>query len=350
MSDPKIGIVQSPQFFGTNKELHKHSPLEYGGAQVQEAFYRFIQVARDRFGGTVCCGSNAIYRRAALDEIGGTVQIEHSEDAHTGFALTERGWIVRYVPVILAVGICPDNMHAYFHQQHRWCLGSMSLLSTKQFWQAPVPWKTKFCYICGFFFYANNVIAILFSFQLFYTLFFYNQYINIADGLLFYPYLLWSFMYLLWFPILRHRRGSFYATFVQLYAYSHAVLTTFGSKTVGWIPTNTKQFSVSRTFRQATIGASVYLFVYSFLFVLAVRLGALHLFNYNYYSVQFWIFWNIVFSSIVLWRFYKTAGQMREERVADGTMSRSALYVWQLKTVGAYVAAITCVCFAVLYL
>ena len=109
MSDPKVGIVQSPQYFETTERINMRSALEYGSAYVQECFYRFIEVVRDRFNATVCCGTCAIYRRAALDEIGGTVQVGHSEDQRTGFALQSRGWIVRYVPIILAVGLCPDN-------------------------------------------------------------------------------------------------------------------------------------------------------------------------------------------------------------------------------------------------
>lgn len=344
-----MGIVQSPQYFGMRKEVHRRAPLEYGGAQVQEAFYRFIQVARDRFGGTICCGSNAVYRRAALDEIGGTVQIEHSEDAHTGFALTERGWIVRYVPIILAVGICPDNAHAYFHQQHRWCFGSMSLLTTKKFWASKVSLQTKFCYVCGFLFYMSCLISILFSFQLFWTLFFYNQYISFADGLLYYPYMIWSFSYLLVFPIMRFRRGSMYASFVQSYAYGHAVITAFASKTVGWIPTNTKTATVSTTFKQATVAASIYVFVDFSLIALAVRTGMLHIFDFNYYSVQFWIFFNLVFSTILLWNLYAAMEQAQIQRIENGALTWRDLTEWKLKTGVAYVVLLTAAFLCIVY-
>ncbi len=144
MANPKVSIVQSPQYFEATKEIHRRSPLEYGAAQLQESFYRFIQVSRNRFGGVICCGSNAIYRRKALDEIGGTIQVEHSEDARTGFALRSKGWDILYIPIILALGICPNDTHAYFHQQHRWGLGSMTLGLSKEFWTSPVSWKTKY--------------------------------------------------------------------------------------------------------------------------------------------------------------------------------------------------------------
>jgi cellulose synthase (UDP-forming) len=168
MGDSKVGIVQSPQYFEATDQVHKRSLLEYGAAYVQEDFYRVIQVARDRLGGALCCGSNAIYRRSALDTIGGPLQVQYSEDSRTGVALVGKGWTMRYVPIILAIGLCPDSAYSYFHQQHRWCSGSMELLTTKkEFWTASMPFKARVCYISGFLYYLQYPLAILMSFQLF---------------------------------------------------------------------------------------------------------------------------------------------------------------------------------------
>jgi len=77
---PDVGIVQSPQFF----RVHSGQGwLERGAGAVQELFYRSVQVSRQNHGAAICVGSCAAYRRAALDDIGGTTLIEHSEDVHT---------------------------------------------------------------------------------------------------------------------------------------------------------------------------------------------------------------------------------------------------------------------------
>lgn len=350
MSDPKIGIVQSPQYFDMSDETRKKSPIAYGAAHVQEAFYRFIQVARDRFGGTICCGSNAIYRRTALDEIGGTALIEHSEDAHTGFNLLEKGWIVRYVPVILAVGICPDDAHSYFHQQHRWCFGSLSLVLTKKFWSSSVSWKTKFCYLVGLLYYLHHPFAILLSFQLFWTLFFYGHYISLSNGLPYYPYMLWGFVYMLWFPISRFHKGVFYTSFLQLYSYSHAIITALFSSTIGWIPTNTKKIGISSAFRHTIFAVCAYVFAYIVLIAYAVRSGVLHPLNYNYYSIQFWIFYNLILSCVLLWQMYKATLGIRTEQVKNGFLTSAGLTTWQIKTAGLYVLLMAGVFFGIAYL
>ena len=306
MEDEKVGIVQSAQYFNLTKTEHNKSPLAYGAGYVQEAFYRFIQVIRDRFGSTVCCGSNAIYRRAALADVGGIVLIDTSEDLHTGFALTDLGWTVRYVPLILAVGICPDNAHAYFHQQHRWCFASLSLISSASFWRSKVNWKVKLSYLAGLFYYLHHPIILLFSFQLFWTLFFYNPYISFTGSIPFYPYILWSFAYMLpGISIARFYWGCFYASFMQIYAYTHAIFSTFARRTVGWIPSNSKQSGASPAFRQTTIIVGLYVFVYGTLTLIMARYNMLHLLDYNYYAVQFWIFWNLFFSGLILWQMTK---------------------------------------------
>lgn len=57
---PDTAIVQSPQFFRT---LDEQTWIEQGAGAVQELFYRVVQVNRNRFGASICVGSNAVYRR-----------------------------------------------------------------------------------------------------------------------------------------------------------------------------------------------------------------------------------------------------------------------------------------------
>ena len=68
IADPEIAIVQTPQFF---RVLDSQAWVEQGAGAIQELFYRVVQVNRDRWGASICVGSNAIYRRAALVDVGG---------------------------------------------------------------------------------------------------------------------------------------------------------------------------------------------------------------------------------------------------------------------------------------
>ncbi|MEU9979270.1 glycosyltransferase family 2 protein [Streptomyces sp. NPDC051014] len=154
-TDPGIGIVQSPQYF---RVLDGQNWIERGAGAVQELFYRSVQVSRQANGGAICVGSCAVYRRAALKDNGGTTLIGHSEDVHTGFDLGVLGWRLVYVPVAVSAGICPDTVTAFVNQQYRWCTGSMSLLTSRKFWAARMPFVTRLCYISGFLYYLCTAL------------------------------------------------------------------------------------------------------------------------------------------------------------------------------------------------
>lgn len=153
--DPTLGVVQSPQHFRVDS---RQTWMERGAGAVQELFYRVVQVSRDQLNGAICVGSCAVYRRKALDAIGGTALIEHSEDVHTGFDLARAGWGLRYVPIPLATGLCPEDPDSFFFQQYRWCAGSMSLMSSGKFWQTKLRPSTRLCYISGFCYYLHTAI------------------------------------------------------------------------------------------------------------------------------------------------------------------------------------------------
>lgn len=154
-ADPRIGIVQSPQFF---RVLDSQNWIERGAGAVQELFYRSVQVSRQNNDGAICVGSCALYRRAALAQNGGTTLIEHSEDVHTGFDLRRLGWDLKYIPVALSTGVCPDTVGAFYNQQYRWCTGSMSLLTSAKFWKTKLRFATRMCYMSGFFYYIHTAL------------------------------------------------------------------------------------------------------------------------------------------------------------------------------------------------
>lgn len=313
MNDVQIGIVQTPQYFGVTDSDYKSCPISYNAAYAEEPFYRFIQVTRNRYGGSICCGSNALYRRRALEAIGGPYQIDYSEDAHTGYAITSKGFRVLYIPIILAIGLCPDNYYAFFHQQHRWSMGSMRLMLSKLFWHAKISWKTKLCYMTGFIFYLHHPLIIIFPLQLFWTLFIYNDYIPFGTSLLFLPHLIFALVYLWIFPIAKIKPGYFVILLARTYAYSHAVFSAIFKKKVAWISTNAKHSSVSKAFRETTNIALFCFGLYIVFILIGFRTGDLHLFNYRYWSVQFWIFFNTLLAGLVSLRFVQTKRQVSRQ-------------------------------------
>jgi cellulose synthase (UDP-forming) len=154
-ADETLGIVQTPQFF---RVLDRQSWLERGAGAVQELFYRMVQTSLSEYDGAICVGTCAVYRRAALEANGGMTLIEHSEDVHTGFDLYLKDWRLKYVPIALSTGVCPDNVAAYVNQQYRWCSGNMSMLGSRKFWRSKLPFRVRLSYLSGFFYYVHTAL------------------------------------------------------------------------------------------------------------------------------------------------------------------------------------------------
>lgn len=314
MQDPRVAIAQSPQYFQADADIHRRSPLEFGAGQTQEDFYRVIQVSRDALGGAICVGSNAVYRRSALDEIGGTVQIEHSEDVHTGFNLIAKGWKIKYVPLILAIGLCPDNLHAYFHQQHRWCSGSMSLMLSKKFRTAKISFAQRLCYWSGFLYYLTHALSLLMAFQVFVLLFRHFDKISLVNAVPFLPYISFSFIVLPLFRRSAPKYGSVLVRMAHSYSYSHAVMTNLLGRSLGWQPTNAKSNGVSKAFGSLIGFNALYVLAYATLVSLAASSGRLPITDVNYYSVLFWIFFFLATNGLFLWHGFRTMASMHDDR------------------------------------
>jgi cellulose synthase (UDP-forming) len=121
----KVAFVQTPQAYG-----NLHTTIAIGAAYMQSVFYRFVQPGRNRFNAAFCVGTNVVFRRTAIDEVGGIYTDSKSEDVWTSLMLHERGWQSIYIPTVLAIGDAPETVEAYSKQQLRWASGGFEILFT----------------------------------------------------------------------------------------------------------------------------------------------------------------------------------------------------------------------------
>lgn len=120
-----VAFVQTPQTYG-----NLHTIISRGAGYMQAVFYRFVQPGRNRFNAAFCVGTNVIFRRAAIDSIGGIYSDSKSEDVWTSLMLHEKGWRTIYIPTTLAVGDTPETVEAYTKQQLRWATGGFEIMLT----------------------------------------------------------------------------------------------------------------------------------------------------------------------------------------------------------------------------
>jgi cellulose synthase (UDP-forming) len=118
-----VAFVQTPQTYG-----NLHNFISRGAGYMQSMFYRFVQPGRNAFNAAFCVGTNVVFRRIAIDDVGGMYTDSKSEDVWTSLTLHGRGWRSVFLPETLAIGDAPDTIEAYAKQQLRWATGGFEIL------------------------------------------------------------------------------------------------------------------------------------------------------------------------------------------------------------------------------
>lgn len=118
----KLAFVQTPQFYDNHNNF-----VSTAASFMQNVFYSLIQSGKNRFNAAFCVGTNVIFRRSAIDAIGGMHEASKSEDIWTSLHLHELGYDSIYIPTVLAVGKTPETLKAYSKQQLRWATGSFEI-------------------------------------------------------------------------------------------------------------------------------------------------------------------------------------------------------------------------------
>jgi cellulose synthase/poly-beta-1,6-N-acetylglucosamine synthase-like glycosyltransferase len=238
-----VAIVQSPQFFEVVKEANW---IQNGAAYVQELFYRLIQVNRSSWNASICVGTCAIYSRQALSPHGGTAPIGYSEDLHTGFQAVLDGYKIKYLPINLSKGVCPDTFSGFVNQQYRWCTGSFTLFLNPKFWKAKLGAGARVCYLTGMLYYIATALGVLFvPMPTLFMAWFHPEGVFWYNVLFAIPSFLYgTFGLALW----SKGKWGFYAVKSrQLSYWSHllAIYDRLKNQTAGWVPTGSANIKVS---------------------------------------------------------------------------------------------------------
>jgi cellulose synthase (UDP-forming) len=137
LDDPRVAMVQTPQWYANAGD----NEVASAAAAQQALFFGPIARGKDARGAMFCCGTNMVFRRAALDDVGGFPEASLTEDFQLSVALHERGWRTAYVAEVLAQGLGPEDMASYASQQHRWAAGCLA--GIPDVLRARLPWRRK---------------------------------------------------------------------------------------------------------------------------------------------------------------------------------------------------------------
>ena len=122
--EPKLAFIQTPQYY-TNFETNR---IARASGLQQAVFYEYICEGKSIRDAMFCCGTNVIFRREALLDVGGFDETSVTEDFATSLKFHLRGWRSAYSSEVLAFGMGPEDLGGYFKQQFRWARGTVGLL------------------------------------------------------------------------------------------------------------------------------------------------------------------------------------------------------------------------------
>lgn len=300
ISNPSMGILQTPQYFEQTKEKHDESAIEFGGGNVVEEFYNIDQTSRDRFDAAICVGTSAIYRRAAIESVGGTPKVWGTEDVRTGLSITRGGYKVKYIPLIVSIGTSPNTLQDYFRQHNRWCTGSIQIL-LDYLVKAKLSWFGKLIYLLNPLYYVSEALSVILVFHFVALIAFQPNTIALYNSLLFIPKLLLELLLIPYvFRNHKPRLGSRLAAMNNVFTYFYTIFFDMFSKTkLLWHPAGVTIGGISREFR-ATMRIGIFmtsLYVGALTVVLAWRRD--YLLNPQISIVVVWALyvavWNLIY-------------------------------------------------------
>ena len=298
VSDPKIGILQTPQYFDQTDEKHKNNEIEFGGGNIVEEFYNLDQVSRDRFDAAICVGTSAIYRREAIMSVGGTPKVNGTEDVRTGLSITQTGYKVRYIPLIISIGTSPNTLQDYFRQHNRWCKGSIKILFD-YYIKAKISLMGKLIYLMNPIYYISEALVPILLFHFVILFAFHTESLSIYNSLYFVPKLLYEIFFM---PVVmrnhKTKRGTKIAAMNNIFAYFYTIFVDMPTrKGVAWHPAGVGIQGVSDDFRKVVrIGVG-----FSTIYVIVVLISLIYRREYLF---------NIQSSITLLWLLYSTVWYM----------------------------------------
>ena len=161
--DDRLFLVQTPHFFSNPDPIERNLGTFGRMPSENEMFYGKIQKGLDRWNASFFCGSAAVLRRAALEEVGGFSGITITEDCETALELHSRGWNSLYVDKPMISGLQPETFSSFIGQRSRWCQGMVQILLLKNpLFKRGLSLPQKLCYLSSSMFWFFPLVRSVF--------------------------------------------------------------------------------------------------------------------------------------------------------------------------------------------
>jgi cellulose synthase (UDP-forming) len=128
----------------------------------QPHFFQGSMYGRHAANAVFPCGSGLVWRRQALDDIGGFPAWNLVEDLESGVLALKRGWRGCYLPIVGAIAqSAPEDLPNVYKQRGTWALDTMRLLSWRSLRGLSLRQRLQFWEIGAFYLQSLALVAFI---------------------------------------------------------------------------------------------------------------------------------------------------------------------------------------------
>jgi len=148
LNDPKLALLQTPHYFYSPDPFERNLRAARNVPNEGALFYGPVQQGNDNWNATFFCGSCAVIRRSALEEIGGFAVETVTEDAHTALKMQRLGWGSAFLAIPLAAGLATERLGLHVVQRTRWARGMTQIFRVDNpLLGRGLRWQQRLCYL-----------------------------------------------------------------------------------------------------------------------------------------------------------------------------------------------------------
>lgn len=160
-TNENLAFVQVPQVY-YNKDAYQYNLMK-NIPNEQDFFMRDIQEARAARNAVLHVGTNALFKREYVDEIGGYPTCSITEDMAVGMLLQSRGYDSVFINEELVLGLSATTFTELVKQRDRWCRGNIQVLKHfNPIFTKGLTLPQKIAYFDGGVYWFSNLQKIIF--------------------------------------------------------------------------------------------------------------------------------------------------------------------------------------------
>ncbi|MEJ4046575.1 UDP-forming cellulose synthase catalytic subunit [Erwinia sp. SLM-02] len=148
LKDEKLALLQTPHYFYSPDPFERNLKAAREIPNEGALFYGPVQQGNDNWNATFFCGSCAVIRRSALEEINGFAVETVTEDAHTALKMQRLGWGSAFLAIPLAAGLATERLGLHIVQRTRWARGMTQIFRVDNpLLGRGLKWQQRLCYL-----------------------------------------------------------------------------------------------------------------------------------------------------------------------------------------------------------